>query len=60
MIITIIGGHTKTASMLLERGANIHHEAKYARTPLTYACNWGKTTTALMLLTKGANINQGD
>jgi hypothetical protein len=46
--------------MLIERGADIQHEAKYARTPITYACNWGKTTTALMLLTKGANINQGD
>ena len=43
--------------MLLEKGANIHHEAKHGRSPITYACNWGRTATALMLVTKGAHVN---
>ena len=54
------GGHTETAALLLDRGADIkakdYTESGYGRTALQLAALWGHTETAALLLDRGADI----
>ena len=51
-------GLNHTVSRLVDQGANVNcKDARFAQTPLMYACRRGKVSTVALLLDQGAYIN---
>ena len=60
-LITAAGeGDTKTAEMLLTKGARVNAKSKDGKAALLRAAWEGLTETVEMLLTKGADVNAKD
>ena len=51
------GGHTDTARLLIENGADVNAKNKSDSTSLMYALEGGHTNTARLLIENGADVN---
>ncbi|MDX1916871.1 MAG: ankyrin repeat domain-containing protein [Rickettsiaceae bacterium] len=55
-----MGGHTETAALLIDKGANVNAQDVDNQTALIYAATWSRTETATLLIEMGADVNAQD
>jgi len=58
--IRIVRARVATATLLLDRGADVNLATQHRRSPLYAACEKGHATTAILLLDRGAQVDLAD
>ena len=56
LIEAIINNGIDEVLELIERGADIEARSQWGKTPLHYACSYGRTELVLKLIEKGADV----
>ena len=60
LIEAIINNGIDEVLELIEKGADIKTRSQWGKTPLHYACSYGRTELVLKLIEKGADIGASD
>jgi len=60
LIEAIINNGIDEVLELIEKGADVRARSQWGKTPLHYACSYGRTELVLKLIKKGADIGASD